>query len=48
MGMDENEKEIPLIFFRCDQNPNKEFHLIVKTLEDSIGMRRLFDGAENR
>ena len=46
--MDENEKEIPLIFFRCDQNPNKEFPLIVKTLEDSIGMRRLFDGAENR
>jgi len=46
--MDENEKEIPLIFFRCDQNPNKEFPIITKTLEDSIGMRRLFDGAENR
>ena len=45
--MTEDQEEIDLIFFRCDQNPRKEFPIIVKTLEDSIGLRKLFDSAEN-
>ena len=45
--MTEDQEEIDLIFFRCDQNPRKEFPIIVKTLEDSLGLRRLFDSAEN-
>ena len=45
--MTENQEEIDLIFFRCDQNPRKEFPIIVKTLEDSLGLRKLFDSAEN-
>ncbi len=46
--MTEDQEEIDLIFFRCDQNPRKEFPFIVKTLEDSLGLRRLFDSAENK
>ena len=46
--MTEGQEEIDLIFFRCDQNPRKEFPIIVKTLEDSLGLRKLFDSAENR
>ena len=46
--MTEDQEEIDLIFFRCDQNPRKEFPIIVKTLEDSLGLRKLFDSAENR
>ena len=46
--MTEDQVEIDLIFFRCDQNPRKEFPIIVKTLEDSLGLRKLFDSAENR
>ncbi|GIR27331.1 MAG: hypothetical protein CM15mP42_02810 [Methanobacteriota archaeon] len=45
--MTEDQEEIDLIFFRCDQNPRKEFPIIVKTLEDSLGLRKLFDSAEN-
>ena len=45
--MTEDQEEIDLIFFRCDQNPRKEFPIIVKTLEDSLGLRTLFDSAEN-
>ena len=45
--MTEDQEEIDLIFFRCDQNPKKEFPIIVKTLEDSLGLRKLFDSAEN-
>ena len=45
--MTEDQEEIDLIFFRCDQNPRKEFPVIVKTLEDSLGLRKLFDSAEN-
>tara|TARA_B110000014_G_C20109930_1_gene584486 strand:- start:1354 stop:1494 length:141 start_codon:yes stop_codon:yes gene_type:complete len=45
--MGEDEEEIPLIFFKCDQNPRDVCPLIVKTLEDSIGMRRLFDNVEH-
>ena len=47
-AMTEDQEEIDLIFFRCDQNPRKEFPIIVKTLEDSLGLRKLFDSAENR
>ena len=46
--MTEDQEEIDLIFFRCDQNPRKEFPIIVKTLEDSLGLRKLFDSAENK
>ena len=46
--MTEGQEEIDLILFRCDQNPRKEFPIIVKTLEDSLGLRKLFDSAENR
>ena len=46
--MTEDQEEIDLIFFSCKQNPRKEFPIIVKTLEDSLGLRRLFDSAENR
>ena len=45
--MTEDQEEIDLIFFRCDQNPRKGFPIIVKTLEDSLGLRKLFDSAEN-
>ena len=45
--MTENQEEIDLIFFSCKQNPRKEFPIIVKTLEDSLGLRKLFDSAEN-
>ena len=43
----EDQEEIDLIFFSCKQNPRKEFPIIVKTLEDSLGLRKLFDSAEN-
>ena len=46
--MTEDQEEIDLIFFSCKQNPRKEFPIIVKTLEDSLGLRELFDSAENR
>ena len=36
-----------LIFFFCDQSPREEYPIIVKTLEDSLGLRKLFDSAEN-
>ena len=45
--MTEDQEEIDLIFFRCDQNPRKEFPIIIKTLEDSLGLRKLFDSTEN-
>ena len=45
--MTEGQEEIDLILFRCGQNPRKEFPIIVKTLEDSLGLRKLFDSAEN-
>ena len=45
--MTEDQEEIDLIFFSCKQNPRKEFPIIVKTLEDSLGLRKLFDSAEN-
>ena len=45
--MTEDQEEIDLIFFRCDQNPREEYPIIVKTLEDSLGLRKLFDSAEN-
>ena len=45
--MTENQEEIDLIFFSCKQNPRKEFPIIIKTLEDSLGLRKLFDSAEN-
>ena len=44
----EEQKEEVLIFFFCDQSPRKEYPLIAKTLEDSLGLRKLFDSAENR
>tara|TARA_B100000513_G_scaffold179253_1_gene97221 strand:+ start:134 stop:736 length:603 start_codon:yes stop_codon:yes gene_type:complete len=47
-AMTEDQEEIDLIFFSCKQNPRKEFPIIVKTLEDSLGLRKLFDSAENR
>ena len=46
--MTEDQEEIDLIFFSCKQNPRKEFPIIVKTLENSLGLRKLFDSAENR
>ena len=46
--MTENQEEIDLIFFSCKQNPRKEFPIIVKTLENSLGLRKLFDSAGNR
>ena len=45
--MTEDQKEEVLIFFFCDQNPREEYPIIVKTLEDSLGLRKLFDSAEN-
>ena len=45
--MTEDQKEEVLIFFFCDQSPREEYPIIVKTLEDSIGLRKLFDSAEN-
>ena len=45
--MTEDQEEIDLIFFSCKQNPREEFPIIVKTLEDSLGLRKLFDSAEN-
>ena len=41
-------EEIDLIFFSCKQNPRKEFPIIIKTLEDSLGLSKLFDSAENK
>ena len=46
--MTEDQEEIDLIFFSCKQNPRKEFPIIVKTLENSLGLRKLFDSAGNR
>ena len=46
-AMTEDQEEIDLIFFSCKQNPRKEFPIIVKTLENSLGLRKLFDSAEN-
>ena len=46
--MTEDQEEIDLIFFRCDQNPREEYPIIVKTLEGSLGLRKLFDSAGNR
>ena len=45
--MTENQEDMALIFFMGDQSPRKKFPIIVKTLEDSIGLRKLFDSAEN-
>ena len=45
--MTEDQKEETLIFFFCDQSPREEYPIIVKTLEDSLGLRKLFDSAEN-
>ena len=45
--MTEDQKEEVLIFFFCDQNPREEYPIIVKTLEDSLGLRKLFDSAGN-
>ena len=45
--MTEDQKEEVLIFFFCDQSPREEYPIIVKTLEDSLGLRKLFDIAEN-
>ena len=44
--MTDDQKEEALIFFFCDQSPREEYPLIVKTLEDSLGLRKLFDSAE--
>ena len=46
--MTEDQEEIDLIFFSCKQNPRKEFPIIVKTLENSLGLRKLFDSAGDR
>ena len=46
--MTEDQKEEVLIFFFCDQSPREEYPIIVKTLEDSLGLRKLFDSAEDR
>ena len=46
--MTEDQEEEVLIFFIGDQNPRKEYPIIVITLEDSLGLRRLFDSAEDR
>ena len=45
--MTEDQKEEVLIFFFCDQSPREEYPIIVKALEDSLGLRKLFDSAEN-
>ena len=45
--MTEDQKEEVLIFFFCDQSPREEYPIIVKTLEDSLVLRKLFDSAEN-
>ena len=45
--MTDDRKEEALIFFFCDQSPREEYPIIVKTLEDSLGLRKLFDSAEN-
>ena len=45
--MTEDQEEEALIFFFCDQSPREEYPTIVKTLEDSLGLRKLFDSAEN-
>ena len=45
--MTEDQKEEVLIFFFCNQSPREEYPIIVKTLEDSLGLRKLFDSAEN-
>ena len=45
--MTEDQKEEVLIFFFCDQSLREEYPIIVKTLEDSLGLRKLFDSAEN-
>ena len=46
--MTENQEDMALIFFMGDQSPRKKFPIIVKTLEDSLGLRKLFDSAEDR
>ena len=46
--MTEDQEEEALIFFFCDQSPREQYPIIVKTLEDSLGLRKLFDSAENR
>ena len=45
--MTDDQKEEALIFFFCNQSPREEYPIIVKTLEDSLGLRKLFDSAEN-
>ena len=45
--MTEDQEEEALIFFFCDQSLREEYPIIVKTLEDSLGLRKLFDSAEN-
>ena len=45
--MTEDQKEEVLIFFFCDQSLREEYPIIVKALEDSLGLRKLFDSAEN-
>ena len=45
--MTEDQEDMALIFFMGDQSPRKKFPIIVKTLEDSLGLRKLFDSAEN-
>ena len=45
--MTDDQKEEALIFFFCDQSPREEYPIIVKTLEDSLGLRKLFDSAKN-
>ena len=45
--MTEDQKEEVLIFFFCDQSPREVYPIIVKTLEDSLGLKKLFDSAEN-
>ena len=46
--MTEDQEEEALIFFFCDQSLREEYPIIVKTLEDSLGLRKLFDSAENK
>ena len=46
--MTEDQEEEALIFFFCDQSPREQYPIIVKTLEDSLGLRKLFDSAKNR
>ena len=45
--MTEDQEEEALIFFFCDQSPREQYPIIVKTLEDSLGLRKLFDSTEN-